>query len=210
VHKGRRCLAPLLVVACSSSTDPPPAAAPAPTTSAPPPVQTPTCKSSTDDGRRPIEQMACNKCVTGASGAVLCVGSEKCTYAVGEGGTFRYEIRLAKDTTMHVPEIPACGCATYGADPMSFVSISISGTGGVGYCATCDVGCCGGAPEQTITLAARTCDDLLTWPGKQWAGPSDTGNGLGPDFPPGDYVVHVTFGADQPLDAVVDLPIKVQ
>ena len=43
-----------------------------------------------------------------------------------------------------------------------------------------------------VTLAPGTYPATFTWQGNNWSGPSDTGNPMGPPFPPGTYTLTVT------------------
>ncbi|HEX3906057.1 MAG TPA: hypothetical protein VH853_24760 [Polyangia bacterium] len=69
------------------------------------------------------------------------------------------------------------------------VGYEISGAG-QSYC-RCDVGLC---PAQTFDTAvvAGTHGRQIPWDGRNWDGPSDTGNPEGAPFPPGTYTLALT------------------
>ena len=160
-----------------------------------PKVVDPTCKACSD------------KTIDGVK---VCVSAPTCTFHSGIGGTFTYAVTV--DDTAPVLHTAATGpgcavCASYGADPTSFVSWSIGG-GDVRYC-MCDTGCCAPQTEKTITLDRGTKTGTIDWPGKQWNGPSDTGAPIGAPFPPGNYAVTVTFAGAKEGTLTARLPITV-
>jgi hypothetical protein len=69
------------------------------------------------------------------------------------------------------------------------VTYQISG-GGQQYC-LCDQGLC--APQSfTTTALAGNYYHAIAWDGRNWFGPSDTGNPEGAPFPPGTYTIVLT------------------
>jgi hypothetical protein len=69
------------------------------------------------------------------------------------------------------------------------VSYRISGAG-QSYC-LCDTGLCAPqAPVTTTVVGTRTRQ--IPWDGRNWNGPSDTGNREGAAFPPGTYTIALT------------------
>jgi hypothetical protein len=79
------------------------------------------------------------------------------------------------------------------------VGYTISG-GGQRYC-LCDQGLC--APRAFMTSAAAgNYYHQIAWDGRNWNGPSDTGNAEGAPFPPGTYTVTLT--ATGTVDGVAD------
>jgi hypothetical protein len=153
----------------------------------------------------------CKSCSDpGLTGVRVCVSSETCTFKSGVGGTFTYEVTV-DDTApvLHTAATgPGCGvCASWSADPLSFVSWNIGGAG-ARYC-MCDTGCCAPQPEKTVTLDRGTRSAKIDWPGKQWNGPSDTGAPLGAPFPPGNYTVSVSFSGAKEGNVTANLPITV-
>lgn len=66
---------------------------------------------------------------------------------------------------------------------------SLSG-GAQSYC-LCDTGLCPGG-DTTTDLVAGDYPGEFSWTGRNWAGPSDTGNPMGEPFPPGRYTLTVS------------------
>ena len=63
--------------------------------------------------------------------------------------------------------------------------------GGQNYC-RCDTGLCMGPDEVPFTLAAGATPESFEWTGRNWSGPSDTGNPLGDPFPAGIYTLEAS------------------
>ena len=77
----------------------------------------------------------------------------------------------------------------------------------------CDTGLCAGT-VQTVTLKAGTYDGEFSWDGRNWQGPSDTGNPEGDPFPAGQYVVEMSaigtatvYGVKQDFNVFGSFPI---
>ncbi len=62
---------------------------------------------------------------------------------------------------------------------------------GQNYC-RCDVGLCAGPDETPRTIAAGSTPASFEWTGRNWYGPSDTGNPLGDPFPAGIYTLQAS------------------
>lgn len=152
--------------------------------------------------------------VTGTvSGVTLAIRSDACVYKRGSSATFRYEVTATANTPpIKVPARTACECSDRTADPASLLHWSIHGTSPAGdekrYC-ICDVGCCPPGPAQKIQLDARESSGTIEWPGREWNGPSDTGNPLGDVFPPGRYEVSVIFEGYDAGTVEAKLPIEI-
>ncbi|MBM4395399.1 MAG: hypothetical protein FJ087_06875, partial [Deltaproteobacteria bacterium] len=58
------------------------------------------------------------------------------------------------------------------------------------YC-KCDSGLCAPPAPKPVTLKKGVYPFEFVWHGRNWAGPSDTGNPEGSPFPPGHYVLQV-------------------
>lgn len=152
--------------------------------------------------------------VTGTMpGVSITIRSAKCRYSVGEPAELTYEVTT--DASLPPLEIAAsqgCGsCRTYTDDPLAFTGYDIDGVAGDGsqqhYC-VCDTGCCAPDRASTIKLTPAKRTATITWSGRNWYGPSDTGNQEGAFFPPGHYSVRVTFAsATKGVQAV--LPIEI-
>ena len=63
--------------------------------------------------------------------------------------------------------------------------------GGQVYC-VCDEGLCAGPDSTPRTLAAGMTEGAFEWTGRNWTGPSDTGNPVGEPFPAGIYTLTVS------------------
>jgi len=71
--------------------------------------------------------------------------------------------------------------------------VGFSFDGGVQRYCLCDIGPCS-APTFTTAPAAGTYDATIAWDGRNWFGPSDTGNPEGAAFPVGTYQLTLTAG----------------
>ncbi len=63
--------------------------------------------------------------------------------------------------------------------------------GGQNYC-RCDEGLCAGPDLTPRTIAAGATTAAFEWTGRNWYGPSDTGNPLGEPFPAGIYTLQAS------------------
>lgn len=156
--------------------------------------------------------------VTGVTGTIpgvsLSIQSDRCVYHVGEAAVFTYQVTTdASVPTIEIMASMSCGdCSPPSTDPLSFVSFGIGGTSASGqsqnYC-LCDVGCC--PPDQAgmIKPSATTASGTIKWSGRNWSGPSDTGNAEGDFFLPGSYGVNVTFNGRAQGSVTATLPFEV-
>ncbi len=78
-----------------------------------------------------------------------------------------------------------CGTSLHPLDPFYVFS------GGDQQHCRCDVGLCR-ATDEWITLQPGTYELTAEWSGRNWQGPSDTGNQPGEYFPPGTYDFEVS------------------
>jgi hypothetical protein len=102
----------------------------------------------------------------------------------------------ASMTGLHPTQADAGRCQQPDAAGL-IVSYVISG-GGQQYC-LCDVGLC--APQSFTTSAAGgDYYHQIAWDGRNWSGPSDTGNAEGAPFPPGTYTI--TLSASGTFDGI--------
>jgi hypothetical protein len=167
---------------------------------------------TTLDGGAYTSSSGCS--VEGVTGSVpgvsISIRSDKCVYRVGEPAKFTYEVT----TDSRLPPIviaasQSCGsCRSAADDPLAFTSYDIDGiANGMRqlYC-LCDVGCCAPDRAQTITITPATKTGVIEWSGRNWQGPSDTGNQEGAFFPPGSYGVHVSFSGGE---LIATLPIEI-
>ncbi len=147
---------------------------------------------------------------TGSSPAIpgvsIALSTDSCTFASGAAGSFTYSTTIASPLSFMTG--PHANCTPTTNDPSSFTVTEITGSN-ARYCPTCDVGLCSEDPGEAITIPAGTYGGVLNWPGRQWDGPSDTGQPLGDPFPPGAYTVHVQLTIPA---GVIDtkLPIAVE
>jgi hypothetical protein len=115
-----------------------------------------------------------------------------CTFSLAQaaaGVTIPYDIVVANDVSDVVPApLDAGGCGQPGSSGL-IVSEQLAG-GGQSYC-VCDTGLCPFSPQAATTLHAGRYGGAFSWDGKNWNGPSDTGNAKGAAFPPGTYSLTV-------------------
>ena len=104
------------------------------------------------------------------------------------GVLFRYSV-LIEENLHGVISFPldAGGCADPGVSGLKVLEV-ISG-GGQMYC-LCDTGLCGPQIEP-MDLVEGSYKAAFEWTGRNWSGPSDTSNPMGPPFPPGRYLFEV-------------------
>lgn len=148
-------------------------------------------------------------CGWGASsnlpGVQLAFPDQPCSYTAAEvaaGIEIAYDevITAAVDNLISTPG-DAGGCARPD-DAGLIVGYRIAGAG-QNYC-LCDTGLC--APQSLVTTTVvGTHARYIPWDGRNWNGPSDTGNREGAAFPPGTYTLTLTAtGTRQPSDGGVD------
>lgn len=108
--------------------------------------------------------------------------------ALEEGVTFTYTVTV-EDTLELVPDnLPGAGCVTPDDNGVQVLA-RIDGQGG-SYC-ECDFGRCPGPEPVPVTLQEGAHTYELSWPGRSWNGPSDTGMPLGDPFELGVYLLDV-------------------
>jgi hypothetical protein len=95
------------------------------------------------------------------------------------------EVITAADANLKPDAGDAGGCARPD-DAGLIVSYRISGAG-QSYC-LCDTGLCQPSSSVTTTVVG-THTRQISWDGRNWSGPSDTGNREGASFPPGAYTI---------------------
>lgn len=142
-------------------------------------------------------------------GLTVHVEADRCRIPVGEGETFRYLIEVQQGIAYTaVDSQGGCGrCGGYTSDPLSLTEATV-GEGPVDYC-ECDVGCCPPTEATPQLLALGSYVDSLQWPGRQWQGPSDTDQPLGPAFPVGSYAAEVKVDVPGVGAVIARLPIEV-
>jgi hypothetical protein len=125
------------------------------------------------------------------SGVDVAWPAQRCVFTVAEAAAgigVDYDV-VVTGTVAEVDTRPqASGCGTPSADGL--IWFEQLGGGGQQYC-LCDTGLCPGDPVRS-TPVPGTHRLTFTWMGRNWFGPSDTGNPMGDPFPPGSYVLTVT------------------
>jgi hypothetical protein len=122
-------------------------------------------------------------------GVQLAFPDQRCSYTAEEvaaGIEILYsEVITAAETNVKSDAGDAGGCARPD-DAGLIVSYRISGAE-QSYC-LCDTGLCQPSSSITTTVAG-THPRQIPWDGRNWSGPSDTGNREGAAFPPGTYTI---------------------
>jgi hypothetical protein len=118
---------------------------------------------------------------------------ERCGFTAAEvaaGIQINYELQVAEDMHgVHPDYSPeSIGHCTTPEASGFIVGFVIEGMG-QRYC-RCDIGGCGQQTFTTAPLAGRY-PGAVAWDGRNWSGPSDTGNPEGEPFPPGTYTFTV-------------------
>jgi len=90
------------------------------------------------------------------------------------------------DVTTRPQDAGGCGMP----DPGGLILFEILNGPGQSFC-LCDTGLCVGGGE-VVSLTAGTYRSTFSWMGRNWMGPSDTGNPMGDPFPPGSYTLRVS------------------
>jgi len=141
----------------------------------------------------PREGAACNgPAASTLAGVRLQFPDDACSYpqaALAGGISIKYELVIDADVPgLHPAPGDAGRCGMPDPAHGLIVGFDIDGNG-QHYC-VCDVGPC---PGQTFTTTARhgTYAGRIAWDGRNWYGPSDTGNREGPPFPPGTYTLTI-------------------
>ena len=113
-----------------------------------------------------------------------------CTFTLAEaqaGISIPYDVVVASDVTGVVPAPQdAGGCGAPGTSGL-IVFEQLAGSG-QSYC-LCDTGLCVPGSPPAVTLRAGSYGTGFSWTGRNWSGPSDTGNPMGAAFPAGSYTL---------------------
>jgi hypothetical protein len=107
-----------------------------------------------------------------------------------DGVSIPWVLRI-EDTVQGVDSSPqdAGGCGR--PDDSGLVVFARLSGGGQSYC-ECDVGLCPAPPPDPRTLQPGEWPGAFAWTGRNWGGPSDTGNPLGEPFPAGTYTLSLS------------------
>jgi hypothetical protein len=115
-----------------------------------------------------------------------------CSFTVSQaqaGIAIPYDVLVANGVADVVPTPQDAGmCGQPGSSGLILFE-RLDGGGQV-YC-LCDTGLCLAMPLPPRTLQAGMYANTFSWNGRNWMGPSDTGNPQGLPFPPGDYTLTV-------------------
>lgn len=147
----------------------------------------------------------------GIPGVTIQIEGERCVFAYGQGGSFRYRVTLDRSLPYNVAMGSSCGfCGKYGSEADSLVRATVVGPGGASYCPTCDRGCCPPDRAGSYALSAQSLNGTLDWPAKSWNGPSDTSLPLGATFQRGASTVVVSLELPDGRKASAALPITIE
>ena len=157
----------------------------------------------------PTDGTACNGAASSTlDGVSLVFPDARCAFTQAEaaaGISIAYQVVVAHDVA-GVHPVPGDAGRCEQPDPATglIVTPDITG-GGQRYC-LCDTGLC---PSTTFTstLVAGTYAGAVAWDGRNWTGPSDTGNPKGAPFPPGTYNLglHASATTDGTGDVLFDV-----
>ncbi len=116
-----------------------------------------------------------------------------CTFTLAQaqaGIMIPYDVVVASDVP-NVVSAPqdAGGCGAPGSSGL--IVFEQLGGGGQSYC-VCDTGLCAPGSRPPVTVHAGSYGGIFSWSGRNWAGPSDTGNPMGAAFPAGSYALTVS------------------
>jgi hypothetical protein len=127
------------------------------------------------------------------------------------GITIPYELIVDVPVENLIPATQDAGqCGTHALAGL-FIGESLAGQS-ESYC-ECDVGLCAGLPKKSMTLAQGSYDAVFSWMGRNWSGPSDTGNPQGTAFPAGSYTLTITTSgevATTPFHITASLPLTLK
>jgi hypothetical protein len=116
-----------------------------------------------------------------------------CTFSLAQaagGIQIAYQVVVAQNLAgVHPTPGDAGHCQTPDASGL-IVGFSFDGNGQK-YC-RCDTGLCAAATTFTTAPAVGSYDTTIAWDGRNWSGPSDTGNPEGAAFPVGTYQLTLT------------------
>jgi hypothetical protein len=149
----------------------------------------------------PLSQAPGKPCaVTSGSnlaGVHIDIDDSACNFTLQQamaGITLRYNVVVDADVPAVTPQRQdAGGCQTPDASGL-FLGENIAG-GGQSYC-VCDTGLCAPLTVAPVILKAGSYPGTFTWDGRNWSGPSDTGNPKGAAFPAGTYTFRVRASGD--------------
>jgi hypothetical protein len=125
-------------------------------------------------------------------GVRLVFPDQPCSYTAAEvaaGIEILYSETITAANANVQPVAGDAGGCSRPDDAGLIVSYQIAGSG-QSYC-LCDTGLC--APESSVTTTVvGSHTRQIPWDGRNWSGPSDTGNREGASFPPGTYTISLS------------------
>jgi len=126
-------------------------------------------------------------------GVSLLFPNDRCSYTRAEvagGITIYYAVDVERNLDgIHPRPLDMGSCGKPDVSGL-IVGFEITGNTQDRYC-LCDVGPCMAQTFSTRALVGRY-PGAIAWDGRNWLGPSDTGNAEGAAFPPGKYTLTVT------------------
>jgi hypothetical protein len=138
---------------------------------------------------------------TDLAGAHIELDASRCVFTLAQaaaGIAVGYDVVVDADVQNVVPRAQdAGGCDA--ADRSGLIPFELVSGAGQRYC-LCDVGLCPAPSGAPVTLLAGRYHHTFTWDGRNWTGPSDTGNPQGAPFPQGTYALRVSAVGSQPAD----------
>lgn len=145
----------------------------------------------------------------------------ECVFRVSRalaGVSIAYQVVVDQDV-QNVKPVPQddghCGKPAWPDGLILFEELSGQGQK---YC-KCDIGLCPPPDQKPVTIKKGVYPFTFEWHGRNWQGPSDTGNPEGEPFPPGTYILTISAKGEakvlgmptfQPFEVVRTVPIKIE
>jgi hypothetical protein len=153
-----------------------------------------TTTTSTGTGGAPACTMGGTSTLPGVS---IVFDSQPCTFTLAQAAAgvhigYQVVVGMSGDSVVPKPQ-DAGGCGAPG--PSGLIVFESLAGGGQHYC-LCDVGLCPTPSTTPVPLVPGMYPGSFAWDGKNWGGPSDTGNPEGAPFPPGQYTLTVSAVGD--------------
>ncbi len=172
------------------------------------------------DALADVPSTGCTPTYTGAiPGATLDLSNTPCTFSISAAkGVFNlpYIVKISGSETLSMDGLWG-GCQVAATNVHGGIATAESiGDGASQKWCMCDVGLCAPTTSPFVATTVGAYPVAFSWDGKNWNGPSDTGNQPGAAFAPGMYTFTVSLtgkrqaadGATQPFAASASLPIK--
>jgi hypothetical protein len=162
------------------------------------------CSSASDVPAEPCAIDATDPSLPGVS---IHLEADKCLFATGEGGQFRYSVTLEQAESISA-DAYSFNCLNP-KQLSSWIEFQISGEMAT-YCPGCDNGPCLPVDTVDVTLDPATSSQTIDWPGLKWNGPSDTSTPPSGEFPPGQYTAWVELNLPGLGSVRAELPVEVK